>query len=194
MSLWPVLHLWTMLWKTPDQQAMMALKQQHYETAAAQFINPDWKAAALYRAGHYQQAATLYKTHASLENTYNLGNALAHLKRYREALAAYQKVLAAQPHHADALANKKIIEDLLKQQPPPPPPSSSPKAQTPKSPEPNDQKPNPSPPTPGQSSPKAPAPPQKARDQWLQLIPDHPGGLLRQQFLRDHLKRRKEAQ
>jgi Ca-activated chloride channel family protein len=33
---------------------------------------------------------------------------------------------------------------------------------------------------------------QRAKDQWLHLIPDDPGGLLRQKFLRDHLRRKKE--
>lgn len=30
---------------------------------------------------------------------------------------------------------------------------------------------------------------QQAKEQWLQLIPDDPGGLLREKFLRDHLRR-----
>ena len=30
---------------------------------------------------------------------------------------------------------------------------------------------------------------QQAKDQWLRLIPDDPGGLLREKFLRDHLRR-----
>ncbi|BCA97016.1 hypothetical protein TUM19329_33770 [Legionella antarctica] len=30
---------------------------------------------------------------------------------------------------------------------------------------------------------------QKAKEQWLRLIPDDPGGLMREKFLRDHLRR-----
>lgn len=30
----------------------------------------------------------------------------------------------------------------------------------------------------------------QAKQRWLQLVPEHPGGLLHQQFLRDHLRRR----
>jgi Ca-activated chloride channel family protein len=30
---------------------------------------------------------------------------------------------------------------------------------------------------------------QQAKDQWLRLIPDDPGGLLREKFMRDHLRR-----
>lgn len=33
---------------------------------------------------------------------------------------------------------------------------------------------------------------QQAKEQWLRLIPDDPGGLLREKFLRDHLKRQNE--
>lgn len=32
---------------------------------------------------------------------------------------------------------------------------------------------------------------QQANEQWLQLIPDDPGGLLREKFLRDHLRRQR---
>ncbi len=35
---------------------------------------------------------------------------------------------------------------------------------------------------------------QKANEQWLQLIPDDPGGLLREKFRRDHLKKQGEWQ
>jgi Ca-activated chloride channel family protein len=44
-----------------------------------------------------------------------------------------------------------------------------------------------------QLQPKKSAPPstqeQQANKQWLQLIPDDPGGLLQEKFLRDHLRR-----
>ncbi|SIR83814.1 Ca-activated chloride channel family protein, partial [Fluoribacter gormanii] len=30
---------------------------------------------------------------------------------------------------------------------------------------------------------------QQAKEQWLRLIPDDPGGLMREKFLRDHLRR-----
>ncbi|HAT8674841.1 TPA: hypothetical protein JBA06_14425, partial [Legionella pneumophila] len=30
---------------------------------------------------------------------------------------------------------------------------------------------------------------QLAKEQWLRLIPDDPGGLMREKFLRDHLRR-----
>ena len=32
---------------------------------------------------------------------------------------------------------------------------------------------------------------QQAREQWLRLIPDDPGGLMREKFLRDHLRRQR---
>jgi len=34
---------------------------------------------------------------------------------------------------------------------------------------------------------------QAAKEQWLQLIPDDPGGLMRQKFLRDYLKRHRHS-
>lgn len=34
---------------------------------------------------------------------------------------------------------------------------------------------------------------QQAKDQWLHLIPDDPGGLMREKFLRDYLRRQREG-
>ena len=34
---------------------------------------------------------------------------------------------------------------------------------------------------------------QQAKEQWLRLIPDDPGGLLREKFMRDYLKRQREG-
>ena len=48
-----------------------------------------------------------------------------------------------------------------------------------------------------ENKPKSPDTPaeakekQQAKDQWLKLIPDDPGGLMREKFLRDHLRRQR---
>lgn len=60
------------------------------------------------------------------------------------------------------------------------------------SPKPNQSNPSPSPISKARAMTQAEREQKKADEQWLQLIPDDPGGLLRQKFLRDHLKRQGE--
>ena len=48
------------------------------------------------------------------------------------------------------------------------------------------------PPKPKPKSTRAQREQQEANEQWLRLIPDDPGGFLREKFLRDHLKRQSE--
>ena len=129
---------WQDLWQTGDQQAQQAYKKQDFPKAAAQFENLEWKAAAHYKAGQFEEALKAYektltfsshniidaktnkeiaakeleqlKDARSANNAYNLGNALAQAGRLDEAIKAYQKVLEFNPDDADAKANKEIVE------------------------------------------------------------------------------------
>ena len=127
---------WQDLWQTGDQQAQQAYKKQDFPKAAAQFENLEWKAAAHYKAGQFEEALKAYektltfnshndaktnkeiaakeleqlKDVRSANNAYNLGNALAQAGRLDEAIKAYQKVLEFNPDDADAKANKEIVE------------------------------------------------------------------------------------
>ena len=47
---------WQDLWKTKDQQAQEVYKQGNYAKAAELFESPDWKAAAQYKSGAYQES------------------------------------------------------------------------------------------------------------------------------------------
>jgi Ca-activated chloride channel family protein len=104
------------LFETRDQQAMHLMEKGAYTEAEQTFQRPDWQAASAYRAGDYPVAAQLYPTLKNAEGPYNQGNALAHMGQYEEAIKAYDKALAINPHEKDALHNRKIIEDLLKKQ------------------------------------------------------------------------------
>lgn len=205
---------WNNLWKTRDQQAQRLMNQQQFSKAKATFDNPDWKAFAAFRAKQYQEAAQLY---AQLKNNdYNRGNALAHAGQLKAAIQAYNKALATNPNDNDALYNRKIVEDLLKKQTNQNKKNNqSSNHQKPNKTKQNNQtnqtnqskqplEPNkanePSDKQSKQSNQSeqskqnrhqssAEKEQQDAKKQWLQLIPDDPGGLMREKFLRDYLKR-----
>ncbi len=107
---------WQDLWLTQDQQAQQAFSQQQFDAAAEQFASSQWKAAALYKAGKYQQAAELLSKLDTPQAHYNRGNALAKAGQFQQALDAYQQTLNHSPDHKDATYNKKLIEQHLQQQ------------------------------------------------------------------------------
>lgn len=107
---------WQSLWQTNDQRAQQAFQQQHYDQAAEAFDNPDWRAAAQYKAGQYQEAAETLKNTQSADGHYNRGNALAKAGQLQEAIQAYNETLKLNPQHADAQYNKDLVEKQLKEQ------------------------------------------------------------------------------
>jgi len=231
---------WRDLWVNRDHQAKTMLDAGRNDEAAKTFQRLDWRGTAAYRAKNYSQAAQDFARVHSVDGDYNAGNALANMGQYQQAIAAYDRVLAQNPKHEDALFNKKVVENLLKQQKQQqqkqgkqkqdasqskqsskqqqPSSSDSEKetdqkgAQTKSDSTPSSSKPT-SPDTkseqakqdkqdantdPAENKGKTEMPPgkdgeqQQAREQWLRLIPDDPGGLLREKFRRDHLKRQGE--
>ncbi|WP_257291927.1 VWA domain-containing protein, partial [Endozoicomonas sp. ONNA1] len=107
---------WNSLWHNDNQQAMEALNNQKPEQAAEKFTRLDWKGEALYQAGKYEEAASEFARSNTAKGFYNQGNALARAGKLDEAEAAYDKALELNPGMEDAIANKKLIEDLKKQQ------------------------------------------------------------------------------
>lgn len=107
---------WQNLWKNPDQLGQQAFEQQQFEQAAGQFDDADWRAAAQFRAEHYQQAAETLKHTQTAEGHYNRGNALAKAGQLQEALDEYAHTLKLDPNHADAKFNKELIEKQQQQQ------------------------------------------------------------------------------
>jgi Ca-activated chloride channel family protein len=103
---------WSSLWQNSNQRGMKALENNQPEQAAELFNNPEWQAAAHYRAGQYEQAIQALEDIDHTEALYNKGNALAKLGRIPEAIEAYNKVLENNPEHEDAQHNR----DLLQQQ------------------------------------------------------------------------------
>lgn len=102
---------WDDLWARPDQQGATAFARSDFPVAAQRFEDPAWRAAALYKAGDYEAAAAAYAALPGAD--YNRGNALARAGRLEEAVAAYDAALAAAPDHADARANRDLVQVLI---------------------------------------------------------------------------------
>lgn len=107
---------WQDLWQRPDQQAAAAFAAGAYDQAAQKFQDPRWKASALYRNGQFQAADEALKESHTADDWYNRGNALARGGQLQQALQAYGQALKLQPDHADAWANKDLVEKALRQQ------------------------------------------------------------------------------
>lgn len=106
---------WDALWSREDQRAPALIKEDP-ERAARILDAPQWRGSALYRSGDYEAAADAFATADSPETDYNRGNALARAGKLKEALEAYEKVLAAHPGHEDAQFNRDLVKELMEQQ------------------------------------------------------------------------------
>lgn len=100
------------LWYSADQYGQGRYQQGRYQQAARLFQQPEWRAAALYAAGDYAAAATLYGQLRSPAGYYNQGNALAQLSHYPLAAISYRKALALQPDWPAAWQNLQLVQQL----------------------------------------------------------------------------------
>lgn len=123
LALWPAMpgaaqaSTWSDLWRRPDQQAATALQQGDAKRAEQLARDPALRGAAAYRAGDYAAAGNQLRPLPGTDAQYNLGNALAKQGDYQGALDAYDRSLKADPTNADALANRKAVEDWMRRQP-----------------------------------------------------------------------------
>ena len=202
---------WQDLWLTRNQQAYRLMQKNQFTEAQKTFADSAWQATAAFRAKDYTRASETYAKLKTADGYYNQGNALVHLGQYEAALKAYNQSLALRPKDQDTLDNRAIVESLLKKEEKPQdqkPQDQKPQDQKPQDQKPQDQKPQDQKPQdqkPQDQKPQEQKPqdqPQKtnqqktksqreqqANEQLLKMIPDDPGGLLRQKFLRDHLRR-----
>jgi Ca-activated chloride channel family protein len=107
---------WADMWLTPDQQGQEHFRAGHADEAAQRFRNPEWKAAAEYKAGNYQQAAKDLEKIDTATGQYNRGNALAREGQLEQALKAYDRALQLDPRNEDARHNRKLVEEALRKQ------------------------------------------------------------------------------
>ncbi len=202
---------WQDLWLRPDQQGAKSLVAGKPDLAASQFKDPNWIAIAQYRAGHYKQAIDTLSLLQHAQAHYNQGNAFAQLGQYDAAIAAYQQTLKLEPHHQDARYNLELVKKLKNNKEKDQQQQSQKQASRQNNPnqksgkqqqESTSKSPLKQPPSQSQENPMGNSSPppkldkkqkkdqaqRKADQAWLRQIPDEPGGLLRQKFLRDYAR------
>ncbi len=105
-------------WLNADQQAKQQYDAKHYQDAAKQFNDPEWRGMAQYQAGDYKGAVESLSSIPAPDNRqkYNLANAYAKLGDLKQAEQLYQSVLQQQPDNPDAQHNLKQVQKALKQQ------------------------------------------------------------------------------
>ena len=106
---------WDELWKNKDQLGQTALQQGDNTKAAELFNNPEWKAAAEYKAGNYEQTIEQLNNINTADAHYNRGNALAKSGQLDEAIKAYNRATKLQNDHEDAQHNKELVEKAKQQ-------------------------------------------------------------------------------
>lgn len=101
------------LWLTKDQQGRYYFDKGDYTTAAQRFEDPLWRGIAAYRAGHYPDALTAFAMVDSPEGAFWVGNSYAELKKYPDAVAAYDRALKSRPDFSEAVFNRRLVQSLI---------------------------------------------------------------------------------
>lgn len=106
-----------------EQRAEQAYANEDYAAAGHDFQDPYRKGVAYYRMGDYSAAEEMFRQSTRPEvascSAYNLGNALVHQNRLRDAITAYEEVLEKWPDHNQAMENLELVKKMLEQQEPP---------------------------------------------------------------------------
>lgn len=99
---------WDDLWFTPDQQGQRLMDQGAYQQASEKFTTPERIGSALFLAGDFEKAASVFGRSGSAQSRYNRGNALIMLGQYDAAIEAYQDALIKRPDWPEAEQNLQI--------------------------------------------------------------------------------------
>ncbi len=99
---------WLDLWFTPDQQGQKLMDEGKYLEAAGKFTSPEQIGAALFLAGEFEDAGTVFGRSGNAEGNYNRGNALVMQGQYDGAIESYQAALIKRPDWPEAEQNLQI--------------------------------------------------------------------------------------
>lgn len=103
-------------WRTADQAGRAAFSHSEFDHAAQTFEQPDWRGAALYRAGNFEVAASYLAGVTGPRASYNRGNALVFLGHYEQAVEAYDQALALRPDWVAASENRAIAASRIREE------------------------------------------------------------------------------
>ena len=101
------------LWLTPNQQGRMLMQLGHYEAAARQFEDPEWKGMAYYYAEDFMRAADYFSRRDTDDALFNEANARAHSRDYLRAVNRYDRLLARNPEYPGAQQNRDRVQALI---------------------------------------------------------------------------------
>ena len=99
---------WADLWFTPDQQGQRFMEKEQFQQAAGKFTTPERIGTALFMAGDFESAASVFGRSNSADAHYNRGNSLIMLGQYETAIEAYQNALSKRPGWQEAEQNLQI--------------------------------------------------------------------------------------
>ncbi len=99
-----------------NQEAMRLFEQKDYEAAAHKFENAQWRGAAAYKSGDYEQAYKDFSVGDDVTSLYNQGNALAKSGKIDKAIEKYEEVLKKEPNFEDAAYNMEYLKKMKQNQ------------------------------------------------------------------------------
>jgi len=108
---------WQDLWQSRDQRGYEALQSEQPARAAQLFDSPEWRGAAEYRAGQFEDSAVTLANLDTANGHYNRGNALAKAGALEPAISEYDRALELEPNHEDARYNRDLVAQFLKDNP-----------------------------------------------------------------------------
>ena len=151
------------------------------------WLTHDQKGVKAYQSKDFKKALDTFSKSNSALARYNQGNTLAQLGKFNEAIELYSEALAIDPKNADAEFNKKLLEDFLKQQAQKNQQEQEQSEHNSSQNQESDSAENETTNTQNTTAQETQVgEEQQANEQLLMQVPDDPGGLLRQKFMRDH--------
>jgi len=96
------------LWRSPDRQGQILMNHQQYLEAAEVSTDPMQRGAALFQAGEFKRALTVFNTIPTPEGVYNRANCQMMLGKYDAAITLYDRALKERQGWTAAIDNRAI--------------------------------------------------------------------------------------
>ena len=94
--------------RRPDTIAYNLYSKGEYQEASETFTDAYWQAVALYRAGKFKEAASIFAGYDTPESGFNHGNTLVFQGNYTAAVERYSRALELRPDWEAAITNRNI--------------------------------------------------------------------------------------